>query len=89
MTDQSSQGLIYREQSLIATVNRACRVCEAPGTWSSEHRIKRGWVGCYVDEDDERVGQPVGPMCPHCGSDRTPQQQVSLGRIWHKIFSKG
>jgi hypothetical protein len=77
---------IWREQGLSATVHRACRICGAPGVWSSDPSIKRGWRGCYVEPGSAIERQAVGPECPNCLADRNPSLWTNLGEIWRKVF---
>lgn len=66
--------------SLSAVVIRACRICQAPGRYLSEQRIKEGWPGCYVEPSDPRDGTPVGSVCPNCKEKRPGDED--LGKIW-------
>lgn len=70
-----------RRNELHATVHRACKNCGAPGVW---HDIP-GELNkkCY---DPLLKGQPVGDICPQCGSSRIEQNE-SKGLLWYqRIF---
>lgn len=76
-TQQSSNvRLGISRKSLEGTVIRACRVCQAPGTYSNSNVIKVGWPECY---NPDRAGQSVGSVCPRCG-ERRPDVE-SLGEL--------
>jgi hypothetical protein len=72
---------IRHRQAVEATVLLACASCRAPGVYKDHESIRAGWPGCYVASDDPRLGQSVGPICPHCGETRPDGK--SLGIIWH------
>jgi hypothetical protein len=83
----SEQIRTWREQGLSATVHVACSNCHAPGVFTSAAQIKPAFPACYVEPGDERDGQPVGEICPHCQTGRAPTLIKRLGEIWRRKFT--
>lgn len=70
-------------RTLAASVIPACGGCRAPGSYVSHESVRAGWPGCYVEPDDERLGQRVGDECPNCGASRVGTERP-LGVIYER-----
>lgn len=71
--ESSSLTTFHIRRSLHRTVIRAC-TCGAPGVFKHHHSILQNWPRCYVDANDAMEGQPVGDICPQCGSTRVEDE---------------
>lgn len=78
-----------KRSSLEAVLIHACPHCQAPGVYSADASIEKGWPGCY---DPSRVQEPVGDTCPNCNKQRKPNKdlgelQASLPLwIWNSVL---
>jgi hypothetical protein len=78
---QDAAQIGLTRKSLEATVIRACRFCQAPGTYVAHESIKIGWPGCYVTDNDPLKGQPVGKICPNCMRPRAASLVENHGEL--------
>ncbi len=82
MSENVNVARVFRKQSLHANVIRACGKCGAPGYW---HNIPDVNVGCFAPEKVTQLGMdPVGEVCPQCGTDRDPVEPH--GEVWSKVW---
>jgi len=78
-----------RVQNLHAIRIYACPHCQAPGVWKSlsdpnVEYFREKWAGVLIAEDDERVNQPVGDICPNCNASREEVPDEDLGVVWSR-----
>ena len=71
-------------------VRVACPHCRAPAVFHSIRTdpagsIRDGWPGCWVQAGDDREGEPVGELCPNCGSVRPGDVPSDEWRRTHPV----
>ena len=88
MESNSTQVFQKRRMSVEATVIHGCPTCRAPGVWKSEKDPDvdkyQSWPKIILLANDPMIGQPVGDICPNCGSNRladTPHGEIYVKEV--------